>query len=45
VGAFFGTDLDMILRANGVETLLLTGIATSGVVLSTLRRGLYWVKK
>src|SRR5262249_26654011 len=37
VGAFFGTDLDMILRANGVETLLLTGIATSGVVLSTLR--------
>ncbi len=37
VGAFFGTDLDMILRANGIETLLLTGIATSGVVLSTLR--------
>ncbi len=37
VGAFFGTDLDMILRANGIETLLLTGIATSGVILSTLR--------
>ncbi len=37
VGAFLGTDLDMILRANGVETLILTGIATSGVVLSTLR--------
>ena len=37
VGAFAGTDLDMILRANGVETLLLAGIATSGVVLSTLR--------
>jgi nicotinamidase-related amidase len=37
VGAFFGTDLDMILRANGIETLLLAGIATSGVVLSTLR--------
>lgn len=37
VGAFTGTDLDMILRANGIETLLLTGIATSGVVLSTLR--------
>lgn len=37
VGAFFGTDLDMILRANGIDTLLLTGIATSGVVLSTLR--------
>lgn len=37
VGAFCGTDLDMILRANDIETLLLTGIATSGVVLSTLR--------
>jgi nicotinamidase-related amidase len=37
VGAFSGTDLDMILRANGIETLVLTEIATSGVVLSTLR--------
>jgi nicotinamidase-related amidase len=37
VSAFAGTDLDMILRAQGVETLVLTGIATSGVVLSTLR--------
>jgi nicotinamidase-related amidase len=37
VSAFAGTDLDMILRANGVETLVLAGIATSGVVLSTLR--------
>jgi len=37
VSAFAGTDLDMILRANGIETLLLTGIATSGVILSTLR--------
>lgn len=37
VGAFTATDLDMILRANGIETLVLTGIATSGVVLSTLR--------
>jgi nicotinamidase-related amidase len=37
VGAFLGTDLDMILRANGVTTLVLSGIATSGVVLSTLR--------
>jgi nicotinamidase-related amidase len=27
----------MILRANGIDTLLLTGVATSGVVLSTLR--------
>ena len=37
VGAFAGTDLDMILRAHGIETLLLTGIATSGVVLSSVR--------
>jgi nicotinamidase-related amidase len=35
--AFFGTDLDMILRANGIETLVLAGIVTSGVVLSTVR--------
>jgi nicotinamidase-related amidase len=39
VGAFAGTDLDMILRANDIETLVLFGIATSGVVLSTLRHG------
>jgi nicotinamidase-related amidase len=37
VSAFFATDLDMVLRANGIETLVLTGIATSGVVLSTIR--------
>ncbi len=37
VGAFPGTDLDMILRANGIETVVMFGIATSGVVLSTLR--------
>jgi nicotinamidase-related amidase len=37
VSAFAGTDLDMILRANDIETLLLAGITTSGVVLSTVR--------
>lgn len=37
VSAFAGTDLEMILRANDIETLVLFGIATSGVVLSTLR--------
>jgi nicotinamidase-related amidase len=37
VGAFFGTDLDMLLRAHDVDTLVLAGISTSGVVLSTLR--------
>jgi nicotinamidase-related amidase len=38
VSAFAGTDLDMILRAKGIETLVLAGIATSGVVLSTVRQ-------
>jgi nicotinamidase-related amidase len=37
VSAFTGTDLEMVLRASGIETLLLAGLATSGVVLSTLR--------
>jgi len=36
VSAFAGTDLDMILRANDIDTLVLFGIATSGVVISTL---------
>ena len=36
VNAFHGTDLDMILRAKEIDTLVLMGIATSGVVLSTL---------
>jgi Isochorismatase family len=31
------SDLDVVLRSLGVESLVLTGIATSGVVLSTLR--------
>ena len=37
VSAFAGSDLEMLLRAKGIEHLVLTGIATSGVVLSTLR--------
>jgi len=36
ISAFAGTDLAMILRANDIDTLVLYGIATSGVVLSTL---------
>lgn len=36
VSAFTGTNLDMILRANNIDMLLLTGILTQGVVLSTL---------
>ncbi|WP_433062775.1 cysteine hydrolase family protein [Dactylosporangium sp. CS-033363] len=38
VSAFAGSDLDVVLRAGGIEHLVLTGIATSGVVLSTLRQ-------
>ncbi|HTU06574.1 MAG TPA: isochorismatase family cysteine hydrolase [Trebonia sp.] len=37
VSAFSGSDLDVLLRAAGADTLVLAGIATSGVVLSTLR--------
>jgi nicotinamidase-related amidase len=37
VGPFLTTDLDQQLRARGVDTLLLAGISTSGVVLSTAR--------
>src|SRR6267143_3070220 len=36
VSAFAGTDLEMVLRAKNIDTLVLFGIATSGVVLSTL---------
>jgi nicotinamidase-related amidase len=36
VSAFAGTDLNMILRARETDTLIMFGIATSGVVLSTL---------
>ena len=38
VSAFAGSDLDVVLRAGGIEALVLSGIATSGVVLSTLRQ-------
>jgi nicotinamidase-related amidase len=37
VSAFTGSDLEVVLRAQGIHHLVLTGIATSGVVLSTLR--------
>ena len=38
VSAFAGSDLDLILRARQIKRLALFGIATSGVVLSTLRQ-------
>jgi len=38
VSSFSGSDLEMILRAGNFSTLVMFGIATSGVVLSTLRQ-------
>lgn len=37
VSAFSGSDLEVVLRAQNITHLVLCGIATSGVVLSTLR--------
>jgi nicotinamidase-related amidase len=37
VSAFAGSTLEFILRSRQIDTLILSGIATSGVVLSTLR--------
>ena len=38
VSAFSGSDLDVLLRGADADTLILAGISTSGVVLSTLRQ-------
>ncbi len=38
VSAFSGSDLEVVLRSLDVRSLTLSGIATSGVVLSTLRQ-------
>ncbi|MFG2820144.1 isochorismatase family protein [Kitasatospora sp. NPDC048365] len=37
IGAFYGTELDGLLRARGVETVVLAGIATNLGVESTAR--------
>ncbi|QHW32757.1 cysteine hydrolase [Paenibacillus rhizovicinus] len=37
VSAFSGSDLEVLLRGRQIDTLILSGISTSGVVLSTLR--------
>ncbi|KAB7833850.1 cysteine hydrolase family protein [Streptomyces mobaraensis] len=34
--AFSGSDLDVVLRARGIDSLVLAGVATSAVVLSTV---------
>jgi len=38
VSAFTGSDLDVLLRGAGADTLILAGLSTSGVVLSTVRQ-------
>jgi nicotinamidase-related amidase len=38
VSAFAGSDLELVLRSLHIKTLVLSGIATSGVVLSTVRQ-------
>jgi len=35
--AFWGTDIDLMLRSNGIRSLVFTGVVTSGCVESTLR--------
>ena len=37
ISAFTGSDLEVILRAQGIQHIVVTGVATSGVVLSTIR--------
>jgi ureidoacrylate peracid hydrolase len=37
--AFINTDLDLMLRAQGIKTIIMTGVATSGCVESTARDG------
>jgi nicotinamidase-related amidase len=37
ISPFVGTDLETLLRATGINTLVLAGVHTSGVVLSAVR--------
>jgi nicotinamidase-related amidase len=37
ISAFAGSDLEVILRAFGIRHMILSGVSTSGVVLSTTR--------
>ncbi|HEV8194212.1 MAG TPA: isochorismatase family cysteine hydrolase [Ktedonobacterales bacterium] len=38
---FWGTNLDMLLRSNGIETIIMTGCTTEGCVESTARDALF----
>jgi len=37
VSAFTGNDLEVVLRAQGIQHIVLSGVATSGTILSTVR--------
>ena len=37
IGAFTGSDLEVVLRSKGIDTLVLTGVSSLGVVESTAR--------
>lgn len=39
VSPFYGTSLEPILRANGIERLVLCGVSTNGVVQGAVREG------
>ena len=39
VSPFYGTSLEPILRANGIERLILSGVSTNGVVQGAAREG------
>jgi nicotinamidase-related amidase len=39
--AFWGTNLDMLLRSNGIQSLVVTGCTTEGCVESTARDALF----
>lgn len=40
-GGFDGTDLDMVLRTNGIQTLVFTGVVTHVCVESTVREAFF----
>jgi nicotinamidase-related amidase len=39
--AFWGTDLDMLLRSNGIQTVVMSGCTTEGCVESTARDAMF----
>jgi nicotinamidase-related amidase len=39
--AFWGTNLDLLLRSNGIKSIVVSGCTTEGCVESTARDGLF----